>query len=176
MGLRPGKTTRKLKRAYTRVSKVKPRKSFVVGVPYARIHIFEMGNKNKNYDIVMHLLSERSIQIRDNSLEAARIVGNKILEKRLGPENFFMKVLVFPHQILREHSLATGAGADRFSSGMSHSFGKPVGRAARIKRGQSIFMLKINKKDLMVARKAFKRITLKLPTPCSVKEEVISAL
>jgi len=176
MGLRPGKTTRTLKRAYTRVSKVKPRKSFVVGVPFARIHIFEMGNKNKKYDLNMTLISERSVQIRDNALESARIVGNKHLEKILGPENYFMKVLVFPHQILREHSMASGAGADRFSSGMSHSFGKPSGRAVRIKRGQGIFMLKINKKDLMVARKAFKRLTLKLPTPCYVKEEAISTL
>ncbi|MBI4170413.1 MAG: 50S ribosomal protein L16, partial [Candidatus Aenigmarchaeota archaeon] len=31
--------------------------------------------------------------------------------------------------MLRENALATGAGADRFQSGMRQSFGKPVGTA-----------------------------------------------
>ena len=171
MALRPGRTVRRLERPYTRISKTKPRKSYVVGVPFAKIHIFEMGNRKKEFDTTIWLISRRSIQIRDNSLESARVVANKILERVLGPENYFMKVLVFPHHILREHTLATGAGADRFSSGMRHSFGKPVGRAVQIRKGQEILMLKVNKKDLVIGRKALRVSHTKLPTPCNIVVE-----
>jgi large subunit ribosomal protein L10e len=171
MTLRPGRTTRTLKRPYTRVSKTKPRLSYVVGVPFSKIHVFEMGNRNKQFDTTLWLVAEHAIQIRDNALEAARVVANKLLERVLNPENFFMKVLVFPHQILREHSMATGAGADRFSSGMRHSFGKPVGRAVQIRKNQEIFVLRVDKKNLDVAKKALKRAHLKLPTPCKIKIE-----
>ena len=47
MALRPGRTTRTVKRPWTRVSKRKPKKSYAVGVPHPRIHVFEMGNKKK---------------------------------------------------------------------------------------------------------------------------------
>jgi large subunit ribosomal protein L10e len=169
MALRPGRTVRKLKRPYTRVSRRKPKKSYVVGVPHKRIRIFEMGNKKKKFENTMWLVSKSSLQIRDNALESARIVCNKLLERSLGPENYFLKVLVYPHQVLREHSLATGAGADRFSSGMRKSFGKPSGLAVRIKKDQEIFSLKLDKKNLRTGRKAFKRAESKLPTTCTVK-------
>ena len=171
MGLRPGRTTRKLDRPYTRVSKKKPRKSYVVGAPYPRIHVFNMGNPNKDYDKTLFLFVKRSVQLRDNSLEAARIVANKLLEKAIGSENYYMKVLIFPHHVLREHSLATGAGADRFSSGMRQSFGKPSGRAAQVRKGQNVIMLKIFKKDLDIGKKSLKRASSKLSTPCSIKIE-----
>jgi large subunit ribosomal protein L10e len=168
MGIRPGRATRTIKRPWTRVSKKKPRKSYVVGAPYSRIHIFDMGNPKKEYDSKLWLSVERSVQIRDNALEAARIVANKLLEKVIGPENYFMKVLVFPHHILREHSMATGAGADRFSSGMQRAFGKPSGRAVQVKRDQRVMVLKIDKKNLEIGKKALKRAHLKLPTPCKI--------
>ncbi|MDI6825666.1 MAG: 50S ribosomal protein L16 [Candidatus Aenigmarchaeota archaeon] len=171
MALRPGRTVRKLERPYTRISKKKPRKSYIVGVPYSRIHIFEMGNRNKEFDTNVWLVAEKSVQIRDNALESARVVSNKFLERELGSDNYFMKVLVFPHHVLREHALATGAGADRFSSGMRHSFGKPSGRAVQIRKGQEIFVLKVDKKDIAVARKALKRADSKLSTTCRIKVE-----
>jgi len=168
MGLRPGRATRTLKRPWTRVSRKKPRKSYVVGAPYSRIHIFDMGNPHKEYDVNLWLTVERSVQIRDNALESARVVANKFLEKVIGPENYFMKVLVYPHHILREHSMATGAGADRFSSGMRKAFGKPSGRAVQVKKNQRIFSLKVDKKNLETGKKALKRAQLKLPTPCRI--------
>lgn len=169
MAKRPGRTVRKMERPYTRVSRRKPRKSYAVGVPHSRIHVFEMGNKKKKFDTNMLLVSNKSVQIRDISLESARVVSNKFLEKTLGTENYFLKVLVYPHHVLREHSLATGAGADRFSSGMRKAFGKPSGLAAQVKKGQQLFMLKIDKKSSEVGRKALKRANLKLPTTCTIK-------
>jgi large subunit ribosomal protein L10e len=170
MSIRPGRTTRRLKRPWTRISKKKPRKSYVVGAPFVRIHIFEMGNPRKEYDTHLHLVASHAVQIRDNALEAARIVSNKLLERQI-PDNYFYKVLVFPHNVLREHSMASGAGADRFSTGMSHSFGKPSGRAARIMIGQKIMTLMIDKKNLEIGRLALKRAGKKLPVHCNIEIE-----
>jgi len=170
MTIRPGRTTRRLKRPWTRISKKKPRKSYVVGAPFARIHIFNMGNSKKDYDVTMHLVAGHAVQIRDNALEAARIVSNKLLEREI-PDNYFFKVLVYPHHVLREHSMASGAGADRFSSGMSHSFGKPSGRAARIMIGQKIMTLMLEKKNLEIGRLALKRAGKKLPVHCNIEIE-----
>jgi len=168
MALRPGRTTRKLERPWTRVSKKKPRKSYVVGVPYSKIHIFEMGNPDKKYDTQMLLVVDHSVQIRDNALESSRVVTNKFLERKI-PDNYFFKILVFPHHVLREHSLATGAGADRFSSGMRKAFGKPSGRAARVMKGQKIMSLKLDKKNVDVGRLALKRASKKLPVHCKIE-------
>jgi large subunit ribosomal protein L10e len=171
MALRPGRTVRKLERPYTRISTKKPRKSYVVGVPFPRIHIFEMGNRDKEFDTKLWLIADRTLQIRDNALEAARVIANKVLEKELGSDNYFMKVLIFPHHVLREHALATGAGADRFSSGMRKAFGKPSGRAVQVRKGQRIFLLKVDRKNLDIAKKALKKSDTKLPTPCRIEIE-----
>ncbi len=122
MALRPGRAVRRLKRPWTRISIRKPKMSYVVGVPHPRIHIFEMGNRNKQFDTAMYLTINNRIQLRENALESARVVANKYLEKVIGIDNYFFKLLVYPHQVLREHTLATGAGADRFSMGMRKAF------------------------------------------------------
>jgi large subunit ribosomal protein L10e len=168
MGLRPGRVLKKKKRPWTRVSKHKPKKSYAKGVPYPRIHVFEMGNKEGNFDREVYLVSKDDVQIRDNALEAARIVSHKLLEKKL-ENNYFYKILVYPHNVLREHSLATGAGADRYSQGMAHAFGKPVGKAAIVKKGQSIIMIRVNKKDVPIAKEALKRANSKIRCTTTIK-------
>lgn len=168
MPLRPGRTTRKIERPYTRVSKRVPRKSYVVGVPHPRIHVFEMGKKEGNYDRVLHLISKRHVQIRDNALEASRIVAHKFLEKKLG-DSFFLKVLVYPHHVLREKPIAMGAGADRYSQGMRMSFGVPKGLAVQVKEGQRIMTLCVNDENLDIGKKTLKRAGLKLPTPVIIE-------
>ncbi len=171
MALRPGRTIKQKKRPYTRVSKRKPRKSYVVGVPHPRIHVFEMGNKEGDFDRALYMVSKDDVQIRHNALEAARIVTQKYLEKKLGKENFFFKILVYPHHVLREKSIATGAGADRFSRGMKLAFGRPVGKAAIVKSGQNIFLVKVNKKNIKTAREALKRASSKMR--CRTRVEVV---
>jgi len=163
MGLRPGRCYHKLKkRPYTRIAIRKPRKSFVKGVPASKIHQFEMG-KNKDYPLKFFLQSKENIQIRSNALESARITVTKHLNKNLGPENFFFKVLIYPHHILRENPMATGAGADRFSEGMRRSFGKPIGQAARVKINQKIFMTKVPNNSEKIVKIAFEKASKKLP-------------
>ncbi len=167
MAKRPGRCTRRIKRPYTRISKKKS-KNYVGAEPPLRIHIFEMGNKEKKFEKTLHLVGKNSVQIRDIALEAGRVSANKILEKKITPENYFMKVLVYPHQIIREHTLATGAGADRFSMGMRKSFGRPKARAAVVNKGQRIITLKVDKKNVKLGKKALERASKKLPTPCRI--------
>ena len=168
MGLRPAKCYRKLERPYTRQSRKKPRKGYVKGVPDKKIHRFEMGDPKKPYRLRAFLVSERSVQIRHNALEAARIATNKYLDVNLGKENYFIKVLIYPHHIMRENALATGAGADRFSEGMRRAFGKAIGLAARVTPGQSILEVRVDEGKEHVVKEALRRAKMKIPTPCRV--------
>jgi large subunit ribosomal protein L10e len=167
MGLRPGRTVRKIERPYTRVSKRVPRKSYVVGVPFPKIHQFEMGTKNADYNLTLYLVVKNSVQIRHNALEAARIVSGKFLEKSLGT-NYFLKILHFPHHVVRIKPIATGAGADRYSQGMRQSFGQPEGTAVQIKSGENLIMLKIHKEHLEIGKIALRKFGLKIPTPIKI--------
>jgi|SRR3972149_8281385 len=171
MGLRPGRTVRKVERPWTRVSKRVPRKSYVVGVPFPKLHQFEMGNRLGEFDTQLSLVAERGVQIRDNALEAARIVGHKFLESKVGPTNYFMKILVYPHQVLREKPIATGAGADRYSQGMAHAFGKPSGTAVVTRPGQRLVSLRISKQNLELGKLALKKIGLRISTPTKIEVE-----
>jgi len=163
MALRPGRCYSRIERPYTRVSRRKPRKSYVVGVPDPKIKHFEMGNLKGDFDTTVWLIAKNSKQVRHNALEAARVAINKYLQKKIGNERYFAKVLVYPHHVLREHSLATGAGADRFSSGMRRAFGRPVGTAAQVKKGQRVMFIKVNKEDVEVAKEALRIAMSKMP-------------
>jgi large subunit ribosomal protein L10e len=171
MALRPGRTMRKKERPYTRISKRVPRKSYVVGVPYPKIHQFEMGNKEGDYDTVIYLSAKRGVQIRHNALEAARIVANKFLEKKIGTSNYFFKILVYPFQVIREKPIATGAGADRYSQGMRLAFGKPTGTAVQTRPGQKLVELRIKKENVEIAKRALKKFGSKIPTPVIISIE-----
>lgn len=168
MGLRPGKCYRKKERPYTRKSKKKLKEDYVKGAPAPKIKKFEMGDKDKDFPLVFRLVAEKGVQIRHNALEAARISLNKNLEKELGKDGYFFKILVYPHHIIRENMLATGAGADRFQTGMRKSFGKPVGRAAQVKKNQDLIEVRVGENQEGLARKVLKICTSKLPTPCRI--------
>ena len=159
---------RNLKRPYTRTSKFKA-KAYIRMTPNVKIARFDTGDSNKDFDYTLNLLSKSDLQIRDNALESARQTSNKLLETYLGLNGFHLKVKVYPYHVLREHALASGAGADRFSSGMAHSFGKPIGVAARIKKGQTIFQVSVDKQNIGVAKQALERASKKLPCSCTIQ-------
>lgn len=168
MGLRPGRCYRKWQRANTRTSLRVPKKGYVKGVPKPKITEFELGTKG-TYTNRVSLLSEREVQIRHNALESARVSAIQIMEKTMPKgSTFFFKIRVFPHHVLRENVLATGAGADRFQTGMRQSFGKPIGTAARVQKGQTIMEFHVNKDVIKTAKVALKQSTYKLPTPCKI--------
>ncbi len=139
------------------------------GVPNPKIVHFEMGNiENKdNFPVELSLITQESCQIRHNALESARIIANKYLS-RLGSFNYFLWIRVYPHHVLREHKMATGAGADRISSGMSLAFGKPVGTAARVRTGQIIMSARVNPENIEKAKKALREAAYKIPAPCKI--------
>jgi large subunit ribosomal protein L10e len=171
MALRSAKCYRKHERPYTRVSTRKPRRSYVKGVPALKIHRFETGKIKPHLTRRMFLVSKNPVQIRHNALEAARVALSKALAKNVGEDSYFLKVLIYPHHVLRENPLATGAGADRFQTGMRKSFGRPIGAAARVKRGQRIIEIRIPPGQESSGKKALKIASSKMPTSCYIEIE-----
>ncbi len=169
MGLRPAKCYRKLERPYTRQSRKKPRKGYVKGVPQPKIQKFETGKSKKKFSLKIFLVADGDAQIRHNALEAARIAANKVLMEGAGEDGYFMKVLIYPHHVMRENPLATGAGADRFQTGMRLSFGEPIGLAARVRRKQKLIEIRTDKSKEDVARNALKIASYKLPLKCIIE-------
>jgi len=138
------------------------------GVPGSKIALFDMGNLSKDFPVSLSLVAKEACQIRHNALEAARIFANRYLVKEVGRKNFHLKIRLYPHHVLRENKIASGAGADRVSSGMRHAFGKAVGTAARVKPGQRILSVGVEEQNFDDAKEALRRASYKLPTPCRV--------
>jgi len=153
---------RGIDRPNTRKSKYR-KKSFVRGAPVCRIVKFNIGNLKAKFPYRIDIKTKQVMQVRDNALESARLSANRTMEKAIGKAGFRLQVRVYPHHVLREHALASGAGADRFSSGMAHSFGKPAGNAAQLKEDQIVLSIYTHEKHIPLARKAFKKANHKLP-------------
>ncbi len=160
---------RRLERPFTRISKFR-NKAFVRARPHSKVIKYTMGDQKRNFQHTILLKSLDNMQIRHNSIESARLTANRTLEKQIGRTNFFFKMRIYPHHILRENPLASGAGADRMSTGMKKAFGKPVGVAAQVSENQIIAELKVDKNHLPIARKALKRFTYKLPLKTRLEE------
>ncbi|MBU0762312.1 MAG: 50S ribosomal protein L16 [Candidatus Altiarchaeota archaeon] len=163
-GIRPAKCYRWDSPAYTRVSS-RPSDSYITGIPGSKVIHFDMGNKKGEFDTKAEIVYVGNIQVRHNSMEAARIIIQKRLEKFVGVANYYFKINAYPHHVMRENVTATGAGADRVSEGMRRAFGKPIGRAARMQRGQTLFTIKFNNNDARrkLIKKALELACNKLP-------------
>lgn len=159
---------RRLERPYTRVSKFRE-KAYIRTTPQIKVVMFDMGNLKKEFEYTATLHANTDLQIRDNAIESARETANRLLEKTVGLNSYHLKVMIYPFHILRENPLATGAGADRFSTGMQKSFGKPIGSAARVKKGKVLFSVSVDKPYLEIARKALHRASTKVPCGCSIQ-------
>ena len=143
------------------------RREYMGGVPACRITQFEHGTK-ADYPVRMSLRVVEQCQIRHIALEAARISANRFLTKKVGQSGYHLKIKIYPHNVLRENKIATGAGADRISEGMRHAFGKPIGTAARVSRDQEIIALETSQNHFVTAKQALKRAAVKLPSPCYI--------
>merc|ERR1711885_112903 len=75
-------------------------------------------------------VSDEKEQISANALEAARVACNKYLIKMCGKEAYHIRTRTHPFHVIRQNKMLSCAGADRLSSGMRHSYGKPMERAA----------------------------------------------
>ncbi len=162
MGLRPARTFRDAqKMAWARYSRRRPRKSFVKSMPHNALNQFVMGNAKAEYEARAELLAGGLVLIRDNALESARQAANKYLEKVL-PNQYYFRVLVFPHIVIRENKMIAGAGADRLQSGMAHPYGRPSERGAQVKVGQVAFIIDFNARNLRHVKEAIRRAKVKM--------------
>ena len=158
--LRRSRAYRRIERPYTRVSKFK-KKSYIRITPPRKITRFQMGEGEHKYSL--NLISKASIQIRQEAIESARQTSLRWLEKNLPKSGFFFRIRKYPHHILRENPLAAGAGADRVSTGMKQSFGKPIGVALQLKEGEKLFTVSVDEGGINDARKALRRAVKKMP-------------
>jgi large subunit ribosomal protein L10e len=170
-----GSYSSKYTRPYTRRS-AKKSKSYIRAVPNQKVVKFRMGDINGfdsgNFKYTLTVLTTEKVQIRDTALEAARQYIHKELEDNyLG--QYYLGVQVFPHHILRENKMLTGAGSDRMQTGMAHSFGATIGRAALVKEGGEIFIIAINsEKALIFSREIIRKVKSKLPCTTRVLTDI----
>ncbi|MFQ3317338.1 MAG: large subunit ribosomal protein L10e [Candidatus Poseidoniaceae archaeon] len=167
MARKPASMYRRLKGpAYTR-------RKYIGGVPNNRIQSFHSGNRvaaeTGQFKVIMELRADNDCQIRHTALEAARVISNSTIRNIAGTQGYALRVHTFPHHVLRENKQATGAGADRVSQGMRCAFGKNVGTAARVRRGQRVMSLQVNPEHYLTARDAMRKASMKFPTPCTVR-------
>jgi large subunit ribosomal protein L10e len=139
---------------------------YIRGVPGSKIVTYDMGGRIEKFPVKATMFTKESGQIRHNALEASRVMANRYLMKETGKNGYHLKILTFPHHILRENAMATGAGADRYQTGMRGSFGRPVGYAARVKEDQAIMTVLVYTNKESIAREALRRAKMKLPIPC----------
>ncbi|MBN2122155.1 50S ribosomal protein L16 [Candidatus Micrarchaeota archaeon] len=164
MALRPAKCVRDgNKVAWTRHSKRRPRRSYIKTMPHKELNQHRMGTESAEYGAVYHLAPKDQLILRDNAIEAARQSANKVLESKL-PGAYYFIVRVYPHHIIRENKMVSGAGADRIQKGMRRAFGKPTDRAARLKKDQPLFTVYVHegKAQESAVREAFRRARMKL--------------
>ncbi|MCL9815710.1 50S ribosomal protein L16 [Natronocalculus amylovorans] len=147
------------------------RREYITGIPGSKIAQHNMGDLQadpEDYPVQISLVVEEAVQLRHGSLESARLSANRHLLKTLGEGQYKMILRKFPHQVLRENKQATGAGADRVSDGMRQSFGKIVGTAARVPKGDPIFTAYCDVDQAPVVKEAFRRAYNKMSPPCRI--------
>jgi large subunit ribosomal protein L10e len=172
MGLRPGRCCRNIERSFTRIAPKVQRKNYLGGVPGVRTRDFAIGNQTKDYNSVLDVIAKESIQIRDNALEALRQKLVKKLTAEVGKEEYFIKIRLYPHHILREHKSASGAGADRVSKGMKLAYGKNTGRAVQIKKGQTLLSIVVDASNIAKVKKIIDTIRYKVNMAFEVKQGI----
>lgn len=153
---------------YTRTSRYRE-KSFIRMTKNPRVVRWHMGNTKASYDYSLTLVINEPLQLRDCALESARQATNRVIEKAVTKEFYYLKMRAYPHHVLRENPLAAGAGADRLSTGMKMAFGKPIGVAAQVFKGSAIMELFVNEAGLKAGKEALRRARTKLPGQYSIE-------
>ncbi len=148
-------------RAYTR-------KQYIRKIPGSRIVQYDMGNLSGEFPLTVSLALKKPAHLSHNSLEASRIASNRYMQRRAGRMGYHLKIRVYPHHIVRENPMATGAGADRVQDGMRKAYGKPVSSVAIVKADQRVLTIRTNKKNFKDAKEALRRAAMKFPVPCKI--------
>jgi|GEM_PF-169683 len=162
MGIRPNSCYKRIKRSYTRSAKTVQSKDFLGGIPGVKTRQFVMGDQTKDYPWVIDMKCNENIQIRDNAIEAIRQKITRELTNKVGKDTWVVKIRHYPFHILRENKAAQGAGADRVSSGMKHSFGKNIGRAMQMHKGDILISVLVDAPFIDIAKKILDKSKYKL--------------
>ena len=147
----------------------KGRRYYIKHAPESKIRMFTIGKENPDYRWKAILKAKESAQVSHLTLEATRINCNRYLRAKIGRDNYLMRILPYPHIVVRQHKLMAFAGADRLQSGMRHAFGKPFSRCARVKRNQDLMYVKCSKDHMEIAKQALRRAKMKWPMPCKIE-------
>lgn len=149
------------------------RQKYIHGIPQSKIRVFTLGDKKTDYSHVVLLKPIGPTEIGSGALEAARVTANKVLENAGKP--YLLKMLIYPHEIVREHRFMGFAGADRLSQGMSRSFGRTKSRTAKVDAGQVVLAVYVKSDAIDLASTALKRASKKLPLTYGVSVEGVKA-
>jgi large subunit ribosomal protein L10e len=145
------------------------RTEYIPGAPSVKISKFKIGKDEGDYKML--LVSREDGFIKQESLESARVMANKLLESTLGIGKYTLEVMIYPHLVMREHKQLGVAGADRLSDGMRRAFGKPVTRLAKVNKGQVILKVSSNKGNEKTLKAALEAARYKLPVSTTVRGE-----
>ncbi|MDR1721942.1 MAG: 50S ribosomal protein L16 [Methanobrevibacter sp.] len=148
-------------RAYTR-------REYIRKIPGSRIVQYDMGNLSQKFPVAVSLAVKSPTSIRHNALEAARVASNRFMQRKSGRMGYHLKIRVYPHQIVRENPMATGAGADRVQDGMRKAYGKSVSIEAVVSKNQRVLSIYTNPKNFEDAKEALRRAGMKLPVSCKI--------
>ncbi|MEM2093790.1 MAG: 50S ribosomal protein L16 [Candidatus Bathyarchaeia archaeon] len=143
------------------------RQEYVHSKPPTKVTRFVIGDPSPDYEYAISLVAEHSAEIKGSALESARVTSNKVVSTLAGTP-FLIRVLIYPHEIVRAHKFMGFAGADRLSQGMRRSFGRPTDRAAKVSAGQPVLAIYTMEAGVEKAKEALKRASKKLPITGSI--------
>ena len=142
-------------RGYQKKRSRSHRREFVRGGADPKITRYHVGDpSDRDWDLTVGLIGLQTARISHLALEAIRVGINRRLTKSLGRTGFHLHIRTHPHTTYREHAMMSFAGADRLSSGMRNSFGRPVGRCARVKAGKILFECSCDLKGLEAVKES----------------------
>ncbi|MFX1567029.1 MAG: 50S ribosomal protein L16 [Promethearchaeota archaeon] len=147
------------------------RREYARGGAQSKIVRFWGGNKDvawEDWPLVVGLKVNSQIQISSNTLEAIRITINGVLQRKLGRQNFRLRVRPKPFHKIRENRMLAFAGADRVQSGMRNSFGRSTGVCARIRAGQVIVDVGTHLRNLPLVRDRLRVASMKVASSCQI--------
>lgn len=120
----------------------------------------------EDWELVIGLKVNSQIQISSNTLEAIRITVNGVLSRKLGRQNYRLRIRPKPFQKYRENRMLAFAGADRVQSGMRNSFGRSTGVCARVRAGQIVLEVGAYLRDLPLVRDRLRVARMKISSSC----------
>jgi large subunit ribosomal protein L10e len=147
------------------------RREYARGGSQSKIQRYWGGNTNvawEDWELVVGLKTNNQVQISSNTLEAIRVTINGVLQRKLGRQNYRLRIRPKPFQKYRENRMLAFAGADRVQSGMRNSFGRSTGVCARIKAGQIVADVGCYLRNLSLIRDRLRVASMKISGSCQI--------